>query len=162
MHYADLTLMLKSPLKSVFQFKVQGALFTIATDLVIQRLGLFQADRSRLASGEWAVATAVPAAIFRDFVAMIEGKPIAITEANLAALTKMSEEFEFAELYGDFRRFSDRCARQTCGPPSLSVAPLILRLSQMEERHLALERTLSHEKLLGSYFFRGWIKLKVK
>jgi hypothetical protein len=94
-----------------------------------------------------------PAAIFRDFVTMIEGKSIAITEANLAALTKLSEEFEFAELYDACRRFSDGRAGQTCGPPSLSVAPLISRLSQMEERYLALEQTLSHEKSIVRSLF---------
>jgi hypothetical protein len=79
----------------LFRLKSRGAGFTVSTDLLLQKLGLFQADPSLLDAGESAVASAVPSALFADFVGIIEGKPIVVTDANFDSLRLFSREGGF-------------------------------------------------------------------
>jgi hypothetical protein len=82
----------------LFRFKHHGAIFTIGTERVLEKLQFFQSDRSRLDAGECEVASPVPSEAVASFVKMVEGKPVAITEEDFIPLLVLSDEFGFQEL----------------------------------------------------------------
>jgi hypothetical protein len=55
------------------KFNISGTIFPIRKAHLLERLGLFQEDPSRLNAAEYEVKTRVPPALFADFIRMIEG-----------------------------------------------------------------------------------------
>jgi hypothetical protein len=128
------------PHSPLFRFKLHKAIFTISTDLVLEKLGFFQADPSRVRSGEYEVLTPVPVEIFRDFVKIVEGSSPPIAHHNWAFFTQLSDEFSFASLSDACKAFADSRLFRPGFELSSIVAPILLRVTALEDRHRSLER----------------------
>jgi hypothetical protein len=94
------------PHSPLYRFKLHDAIFTLSTDLVLEKLGLFQADPSRIRSGEYEVLSPVPVEIFRDFVKIVEGSSPMIADSNWEFFTRLSGEFCFGSQSSEFYRLS--------------------------------------------------------
>jgi hypothetical protein len=64
------------------------------TDL-LEKLALFQKDPALLSSDDYEVKTNVPSADFEDFLRIVEGGPLSVSEATCDSFWRLSEEFGF-------------------------------------------------------------------
>jgi ribosome-associated translation inhibitor RaiA len=75
-------------------FKVSGKAFSVKKSQLLEKLGLFQADGSLLNAEDYEVKTKVPESVFAEFVQMIEGGKITVSEETWKPLKLLSEEFD--------------------------------------------------------------------
>jgi TPR repeat protein len=118
--------------------------FTVRKAVLIDKLGLFQADPALLSSSEYCVRSSVTHEAFVAFVRFLQGAPFSVDRSNVACLRLLTHEFGWDELSDICDSFEKSSGDRSFSGGSASGS-VIDRVLLLEEQRLFLERSLAHE-----------------
>jgi hypothetical protein len=79
-------------------------MFTVPVVQATNKCSLFQNNPTLLAS-PYRVQSSVTLSVFQDFLSLLEGNAIKVTDTNLTGLERLCGEFGFTELAGKLSEF---------------------------------------------------------
>jgi hypothetical protein len=85
---------------------VSGKIFSVKKSQLVEMTGLFQTATSLLNAEDYEVRTQVPESVFAEFVRMIEGGKITVSEETWKPLKLLSEEFDCEILANECTAFA--------------------------------------------------------
>jgi hypothetical protein len=91
---------------STLNLKVGERLFPVKRTRLLEILGLFQ-DEPALLSHDYEVQTSVSLGLFEDFMRIVQGKSVPISEENCEPFHALAEEFRFPALAAGCARFRE-------------------------------------------------------
>jgi hypothetical protein len=83
---------------SFVNLKKGGEIFPVHKALLLKNADVFRYDKGLLENDEYEVRSQVPRSVFVDFVEMIEGGSISLSEDNCESFWLLSKEFDFGLL----------------------------------------------------------------
>ncbi|MDR2079670.1 MAG: hypothetical protein LBP74_08125, partial [Treponema sp.] len=72
--------------------------FSVKKTALLEKLLLFQENPALLSADDYVVKTSVPSEHFEEFIRMIEGLPLTVSELTCHSFWRLSEEFGFLVL----------------------------------------------------------------
>jgi hypothetical protein len=126
--------------------------FQVSARLLVQKCDLFCNDLSLLVS-PYNLKSLVPLSDFHDFVSALDGAEIAINNNNFRALSRLCEEFGFAEFSARVSEF--RNSSEFKEIPMLEDSEVRVLLSALEVRIRQFETQMSAQQTELSQQFRS-------
>jgi hypothetical protein len=121
--------------------KSDDVIIPVRKTVLFEKPRFFHDDPSRLNAVEYREKSKVPSDVFRDFVSLIEGKPIQVAEHIFPFLRSLSDELGFEALFVECNLLK-KSHMSTCEYCQLiDDSNLESRIAELEERQLLVERS---------------------
>jgi hypothetical protein len=111
---------------------------------LVAKCTLFQ-NKPTLLGAPYRVESPIPTEVFRAFVSALTGGAVAITAANWAPLSLLSEEFGFDSLAADLSAFRPHPRVQAM--PTVADGDARSRIASLEERALGRDREIAGHQM---------------